>query len=269
MSVKSSDYVSKDMRGMIMKKFLTTLVFVLLLAFSGCKQGVTSFSCPKVETVQKVIDGMQRGLTVEKVEPSEVSGLCSVILKVSDTDKGLVYVDSQGKYLVLGNIIEVSTKKNLTQEKLALINKIVLNPTQLAELEKRVAFVHGKSDKFVYFITDPDCPFCKKAEEMLDELVKQRKLAVKVIFFPLEQIHPEAKAKAISIICDKKGFEGLRQGYKSKNQCEAGRKLVEDSKKFLSTLGIKGTPTFVFPDGELRSGLIPKEVILQKLGLKE
>ena len=252
-----------------MKKFLTILAFTSLLVFSGCKQGATSFNCPKVEDMQKILDGLQKGLTVEKVEPSEVSGLCSVILKVSDTDKGLVYVDPQGRYLVAGNIIEVSTKKNLTQEKLALLNKIVLNPSQLAELEKRVAFVHGKSDKFVYLITDPDCPFCKRAEEMLDELVKQGKLAVKIILFPLEQIHPEAKAKSISIICDKKGFEGLRQGYKSQNQCEAGKKLVEDAQKFVSTLRIKGTPTFIFPDGEMRSGLIPKEVILQKLGLKE
>jgi len=252
-----------------MRKTLFTLAFASLLVFSGCKQGSTSFSCPKVEDLQKMLDGLQKGLTVEKVEPSEVSGLCSVILKVSDTDKGLVYVDKQGKYLVAGNIIEVSTKKNLTQEKLALLNKIVLNTSQLAELEKRVAFVYGNSDKFVYFITDPDCPFCKRAEEMLDELVKQGKLAVKVIFFPLEQIHPEAKAKAISIICDKKGFEGLKQGYKSGNQCEAGKKLVEDAMNFVANLRIRGTPTFIFPDGEMRSGLIPKEVILQKLGFKE
>ncbi len=252
-----------------MRKTLSTLVLALLLIFSGCKQGGTSFSCPKVEDMQRMLDGLQKGLTVEKVEPSEVSGLCSVILKVSDTDKGLVYVDHQGKHLVAGNIIEVSTKKNLTQEKLALLNKIVLNPSQLAELEKRVAFVHGKSDKFVYFITDPDCPFCKRAEEMLDELVKQGKLAVKVILFPLEQIHPEAKAKSISIICDKKGFEGLKQGYKSGNQCEAGKKLVEDTQNYVSTLRIKGTPTFIFPDGEMKSGLIPKEALLQKLGLKE
>ena len=99
-----------------MKKFLTTLAFAPLLVFSGCKQGATSFNCPKVEAMQKILDSMQKGLTVEKVEPSEVSGLCSVILKVSDMDKGLVYVDPQGRYLVAGNIIEVSTKKNLTHE---------------------------------------------------------------------------------------------------------------------------------------------------------
>ena len=252
-----------------MKKIFLRLAFLSLLIVASCKQGATSFNCPKVDEMQRLVYGLQPGLKIEKIEPSEISGLCSVVLKVSDMDKSLVYVDSKGKYLVAGNIIEVSTKKNLTQEKLAMLNKIVLSASQVLELEKRVAFVHGKSDKFVYLITDPDCPFCKKAEEMLDDLVKKGKLSVKVILFPLEQIHPEAKAKAISIICDKKGFEELKQGYISKNQCEYGKKFIEDTQNFVLSLKVRGTPTFVFSDGEMKSGLIPKELLLQKLGIKE
>ncbi len=246
---------------------LKKLTLISLFLLASCKAASTNEACPKVEEVQKIFDNLQKGLTVEKVEPSSINNLCSVIIKLGEREKGLVYLDTKGKYFVSGNIIEIASKRNLTQEKLQALNRIVLNAQELATLERLVAFVHGNAKKYVYYITDPDCPFCKRAEEVLDELVKARKLSVKVLFFPLEKIHPEAKAKAISIICDKKGFEELKRGYKSNNQCEEGKKLVEKSQNFILSLGVRGTPTFVFPDGETKSGVLPKEVFLQKLGI--
>lgn len=48
--------------------------------------------------------------------------------------------------------------------------------------------------------------FVKKAENVLDQLVKEGKISVKVVLYPLEALHPQAKSKAIALICDKKGF---------------------------------------------------------------
>ncbi len=247
-----------------MKKFSLFLI-AFLLFLTACK-GVTgqSSECPKLEDLQKTLDTIQKGINLEKISKSPISGLCEVVVKISDTDKGIFYTDPQGKYILTGNIIELSTRKNLTGERLAFLNKKVLPKETLTELEKVVAFSVGNSPNYVYFITDPDCPFCKKAETILDELIKAGKLSVKVIFFPLEPIHPQAKAKSVAILCDKKGFEGLKAGYLSNNQCEAGKKLVEDSIKLMQKIGVRGTPTFVFPDGEMKSGVLSPDYILGK-----
>lgn len=249
-----------------MKKKISLMALVSLLFFS-CKGGVSqSFNCPKIEDFQKTLDTIQKGISLEKIEKSPLAGLCEVIVKLSDTDKALFYTDSKGQFIVSGNIIELSSKKNLTSEKLALLNKRVLPKETLQELEKVVSFTWGTAPASIYFITDPDCPFCKKAEAVLEELVKAGKLSVKVILFPLEPLHPEAKAKSISILCDNKGFEGLKNGYLSKNQCAEGTKKINDSIQLMQKLGVRGTPTFVFPDGEMKSGVLPAEFILNKLG---
>lgn len=248
-----------------------TTMFVLssLFFLISCKGGVSqSFNCPKKEDLQKTLDTIQKGLVLEKIENSPIAGLCEVVVKLSETDRALFYTDQKGQYVVSGNIIELSTKKNLTSEKVALLNKRVLGKDALAELEKVVAFTWGTGGNTLYFITDPDCPFCKQAESILEELVKAGKVTVKVILFPLEAIHPEAKAKSISIICDQKGYEGLKTGYKSKNQCAVGIQKVEGAVSLMQKLGVKGTPTFVFPDGEMKSGVMPAEAILSKLGAK-
>lgn len=247
------------------------LVLVSLALFSliSCKGGITqSFNCPKVEDFQKTLDTVQRGLVLEKIEKSPIAGLCEVIVKLSDTDRALFYTDSKGQFVISGNIIELSTKKNLTSERVAAINKRVLSQEMLTELEKVVAFTWGNGGPSVYFITDPDCPFCKQAEAILEDLVKAGKLTVKVILFPLEAIHPQAKAKSISIICDNKGYDGLKSGYQSKNQCSTGTKKVEESMALMQRIGVKGTPTFVFPDGEMKSGVLSPEVILSKIEKK-
>ena len=249
------------------KVFYILSSFILVL--NACKGAIgESSKCPKLEDLQKTINNIQQGIQLEKVSHTPVYGLCEVVVKVSDSDRGIFYTDSQGKYVITGNIIELSSMKNLTGERLASLNKKVLPKETLAELEKYVAFTVGTSPNYVYLITDPDCPFCKKAEAILEELIKSGKLTVKVILFPLEQRHPQAKAKAISILCDKKGFEGLKAGYLSNNQCAEGKSLVEKSINFMQKIGVRGTPTFVFPDGEMKSGVLSPEYILSKFKKK-
>lgn len=251
-----------------MKKFYLVLL-TFLWSLTACKELTRQSSgCPKLEDLQKTFDAIQKGITLEKIDKTPISGLCEVVVKITDTERGIFYTDSQGKYIFTGNILELSTKKNLTGERLAILNKRILSKEALSELEKVVAFTVGTSSNYVYFITDPDCPFCKQAEAILDELIKAGKLTVKVILFPLEPIHPQAKAKSISVLCDNKGFEGLKRGYLSNNQCEKGKNLVENSIELMQKIGVRATPTFVFPDGEIRSGVLSPNYILGKFAIK-
>lgn len=253
-----------------MKKAVLVIISSFLF-FTSCTDKRSSSTCPKKEELQKALNTFQPGVIIERIEKLPISDLCEVVVKFSEfsefpeINKTILYTDQKGKYLFSGSIIELSTKKNLTLEKLTLLNKRVLEKEALAELEKVVAFTWGDKGPAFYFITDPDCPFCKEAESILEELVKAGKVTVKVILFPLEVIHPEAKAKAISIICDQKGYEGLKTGYKSKNQCSVGKQKIEKTVFLMKKFGIKGTPTYIFPDGEVKSGVMPAEAILQKL----
>jgi len=60
----------------------------------------------------------------------------------------------------------------------------------------------------------------------------------------------------------------VRSGYNSDNQCEAGKKKVEDTINFLREKGISGTPTYVFEDGRFHSGVLQKEALEGRIGIK-
>ncbi len=234
---------------------VTALSLIFFFSFRAYSRTKAQTSCPSLSLIKKRIGSLGKGITLLRVKKIQVPGLCEVVVKLPNNRKSLFYVDSSGTYLILGRIIDLVKRKDLTNPELRLLNKITFTPSMLKELDKYVAFSYGHSPKVVYMITDPQCPFCKMAEKYLKKLADEGKVTIKVVLFPLEQIHPGSTKKAVSLICDKKGFTELMKGYSSANQCEAGKEKVKKTVKFLREHGISATPTFIFPNGEVEEGL--------------
>ncbi len=234
-----------------------SFIFLLCLAALG-------WACPPAEKVQKILTRISRpDLKVLAVSPAPVKGLCEVVIEQGNR-KGLTYIDEEGNYLIAGRIVEIKNRRDLTGEKIAELNRVKLSPSQLKQLRKYVAFSAGQGPE-IFLITDPDCPFCKKAEKILWDLIRENKIRVNVVFFPLEQLHPQAKRKAISMICEKKGFEALLYPYNGTQTCPEGQKKVEEGMEFVKTLGVRGTPTYVLPSGLTHSGVLSREKLLSLL----
>jgi len=236
---------------------LTILVFLFL-----CKTGITKV-CPEVKELQKRIE--KSNVKILKILKSPVPGLCEVIVELPNDKKSVFYTDYKGDFIIIGKILDLKHKKDITKERIVFLNKRYLNASQLAELEKLVVFQYGNSPNIIYLITDPKCPFCRKAERILDKLVKEGKIAVKVVLFPLEKIHPGATNMAVSIICDNKGFSELINGYNNKNLCKSGKQKVKKSVDQMLKWKIYAVPTYVFSDGEIRMGVLNEEELVEKI----
>ena len=159
-----------------------------------------------------------------------------------------------GRYLILGaNIFDLKEKRDLTYE--ATEGNLKLDPKVFRELDRFVAFTQGSGDRTVYLITDPDCPFCKQLEKTLKKLTEAGKIRVKVLLFPLIDFHPNAKDRAVSIICDnKRTLDALIGNYQSQNRCPRGEELVERTIEKLSELGAQGTPILILDNGKVIKG---------------
>ena len=105
-----------------------------------------------------------------------------------------------------------------------------------------------------------------RAGAVLKELAGKGEIQVKVLLFPLP-MHQGAREQCVAVVCDKKGFEDLENGYKSDNQCADGAKLVDETIALLSGKGITGTPTYLFSDGRFQSGVLEPDALRQRLGL--
>ncbi|RMH81016.1 MAG: DsbC family protein [Acidobacteria bacterium] len=243
----------------MLKKILLLTAFTLPTTFMlACGQT----KCPTKDQVKSSVKELiPQEFTVESVSQLQgIKGLCEVVVKVG-VQPLVFYMDGQAQYVLAGNLISLKDKKNLTRDRQQEFMKV--STDQLKEIEKHVNVRHGEGTKYIYFITDPDCPFCKRSNPIVEEWAKKAGVQIRLIFFPLP-IHPEAFGKSVAVICDKKGFKEYTEGYTSQNQCEEGKKAVQSNLELMQKLGVSGTPTFIGMNGKVHSGL-PTEEDLNKL----
>jgi thiol:disulfide interchange protein DsbC len=287
-----------------MKKFLTILGAVSLATTSLFAQNADNNSqCPSPQQVIEMLKPLNVPVTkVENIEPfKDIPSLCRVTAVIYGQKEVDFYVSRNGEYLVpfIGKVsfkpapvkglneIWVTSLRNpkntfrlgYTDDKqryfIPQLVKVKVTAENIKELDKYVAFTYGNNPNAptVYFVTDPECPFCKRIEPYLEKWVKEGKLNVKVVWFPLP-FHRHAMAKAVSIMCHHKGWEGLKEGYMSSDwnteKCQQVKQKIEEGKEYLSQLGVKGTPTFIKPNGDMMTGLPQNLEEFQKwLGIKQ
>jgi thiol:disulfide interchange protein DsbC len=243
-----------------MKKALVFSLFASFMLVS-CQQGK---ACPTEDKVKASMkEFIPQEFKVESVQAlKEISGLCEVVIKV-DAQPLVFYTDKEMKYVMVGNLLSLADKKNITRERQQKFMKV--SQDLLKELEKHTDFAFGKvgSQKYIYLWTDPDCPFCKRSEPIVEKWANEKGVEVRVILFPLP-IHPQAFGKSVALVCDKKGWEEYKSGYNSNNQCEDGKKKIENNLQLAEKYGINGTPTFIGMNGKIHAGL-PTEKDLDKL----
>jgi thiol:disulfide interchange protein DsbC len=131
---------------------------------------------------------------------------------------------------------------------------MIVSEDILKKLEEHVNMIEGKGEKYVYYISDPDCPFCQRFSPMLKEWAKKNNVQIKVILYPLP-IHPKAKPKSIAMVCDGKGYDDIHADVSTKNQCQKGKEAIEKNLKFLQEIGVSGTPTIIGMNGRYIVGL--------------
>jgi len=246
------------------KRLNLVLVALLALAWS-LPTSVMAASCPPPEKLAEAFSKVfKREAKIIKVKESGIAGLCEVDMSVNNRN-GVLYVDADGKFFVAGQIINIESGENLTQAAMSELNK--MTPDDLKKLDELTAFTLGKAGKTFYYVTDPQCPYCKQGETVIKKLAEEGKISVKFLLFPLP-MHKGADEQSIAIVCDNKGFEGLEQGYKSENQCPEGTQKVKNTMAFLQEKGISGTPVYIFEEGNYHSGLMQEPELLKALGME-
>lgn len=131
-------------------------------------------------------------------------------------------------------------------------------------LENTITREVGKAENTLYVFTDPLCPFCKKLEA---ELVKLDNVRIHTFLTPLTSLHPDAKEVSARILCAKdkaQAFEDFMLRGKEITEPAKCQTTLEANERLMSELGIKGTPTIFFENGERATGAMTTEAIQKK-----
>ncbi|MDQ6979016.1 MAG: DsbC family protein [Mariprofundaceae bacterium] len=226
---------------------------LLLLGLVTGMMQTTAWAAAAPAEVDKSIRQANTDLPINTIETTQIPSLYE--LRVGNE---VFYTNKTGRYIIAGgHIFDTVTKKDLTKDRLEVINKINWNDLPLDK-----AIVSGDpKGKEVAVFTDPDCPYCHQLEKAL---VGAKGIKVYTFLFPLESLHPQAKAHATSIWCSKDRHAALVDLMVNGKTLAEGEcsTPIADIQALAASFGIRGTPTLIARDGRKRSGASSAEQLL-------
>lgn len=201
-------------------------------------------------------------LVIDRILPLPVPGIYEI-----DSGRKVFYVDSTGKYAFVGNLLDLSSKTNLTEPRVRDLSYI---DWRNLPIELAIRRIIGKGQHRIAIFTDPDCPFCKRLEN--ETIPKLDNVTIYYYLFPLP-IHTRAADDAKRILCAENPgqvFESyMAQGrpLPKNSQCNNAAKLAKMQEIGNNIVQVSGTPTIILPNGKIISGLIPADYLLQQIEL--
>lgn len=206
---------------------------------------------------------------VLSIAESPLKGVCEIVIDNRGQMK-IFYLDLDKKYLIFGNLVELASMSNKTQESIRRIQDTKRIDIAKIPLNNAILLGESNASKKVVIFTDPDCPFCNQLHQTMKQIVTKRKdIAFYIKFLPLS-IHKDAYWKAKSIVCNK-SLKMLEDNFEKKEipKTECATEEIDSSMKLAASFGIAGTPALILPDGRRRDGAMPEAELIDLIDGKK
>jgi thiol:disulfide interchange protein DsbC len=219
----------------------------------------TSFVSAQNATEQKVKIEVQKQLgdraKVTAVRSTPISGLYEVAI-----GSDVVYADASARYLIQGEVIDLKTGINLTEQRSNDLNRIKWADLPLNDAIK---VVRGKGTRQIAVFADPNCGFCKKLEKSFQQLDN-----VTIYTFLVPLLSQDSAVKSKQIWCSSDKVKSWN-AWMLDNQSPSGQgdcaTPLDRNTSLAKKLGVTGTPAMFFTDGSRISGAVPLASIEKKL----
>ena len=159
------------------------------------------------------------------------------------------YTDAAGAYIVQGNIIEVRSGRDLTEERLLKLSAIKF---EALPLDQAVKVQRGNGRRTLVMFSDPYCPYCQQFEKVLQQISD---ITVYVFMYPV--IRPELAEQSKAVWCSperSKAWLDLALNGKRPSAAPSCDSPVEKNLQLGHALGVNSTPTMFFANGERVAG---------------
>jgi thiol:disulfide interchange protein DsbC len=194
---------------------------------------------------------------IDEVTRSPLPGLWEVRIGTE-----LLYTDAQGQYLVQGEVIDLRSRTNLTQQR---IDKLTAFDFDKLPLKDAITIKQGKGTRKMAVFVDPNCGYCKRFERDVSNL---KDVTVYIYLYPI--LGADSQTKSRDIWCAKDPALAWRDWMLANKlpssapaKCDfaAIERNVELGRKHRVT----GTPATVFEDDTRLPGAVPGEQLDKQL----
>jgi thiol:disulfide interchange protein DsbC len=207
--------------------------------------------------VRAALTKIAPGINIRLIKESPIAGFKEVVV-----DGKVLYVSSDGKYLLQGSLIDMAARKNITEASEAVQRKALL---AAVPNNRKISFAPAAPKYRVTVFTDIDCGFCRKMHSQISEYNKLG-IAVDYLFFPRAGIGSESFQKAVNVWCAPNRNVALTM---AKNDRILPKKnctnyVTMDYKLGLQA-GVDGTPAVYTASGAVIGGYLSPEDMLKTL----
>jgi len=210
-----------------------------------------------VSTVEAALKAAIPDLKVTQIRESKIPGVFEVMF---GTD--VLYVSSDGRYLIQGDLLDLSDRRNLSEEtrsgaRVKLLDRI--------PVEETIEFAPPKTEHMVYVFTDVSCGFCRRLHRDMPEL-NRLGIAVRYLAFPRNGEDSPGFHDMESVWCAADRKTAITEAKLGHSVKEASCKNPVGRQYLLGqNLGVHGTPAIFRTDGRLISGYMPPKDLLDAL----
>ncbi len=230
-------------------KKLSVAVSLLVIAALGNANEYTDIE----ERIQTLVADVQE-LTVSE---TPVPGLMQVRV-----NNEVIYMSEDGRYLVQGRFIDLDTQIDLTDAA-----KSGLRRERLANLDSSEFVSFGPEDaEFELLVfTDPDCGYCRRLHEQMDEY-NSNGIRIHYMAFPRAGVGSNTYDKMVSVWCadDRQGAMDIAKAGQTPPTAVCDNP-VDEQYQLGQAVGVTGTPSMITFNGDIIPGYVPPEQLKARL----
>jgi thiol:disulfide interchange protein DsbC len=173
-----------------------------------------------------------------QIKETPIKGLYQVII-----DSQLVYMSSNGRYLMSGKLLDLKTRVNLTEKAKVIV--------------------------IITVFSDIDCPYCEKFHREVPALNKAG-IEVRYMAYPRAGIGSSSYDKAVSVWCSANPQKALNKAMLTgKVDSKTCVNPVKSDFELGAKFNVTGTPTIIFDSGDVLPGYVPAKQLIAAIKSSE
>lgn len=239
-------------------RLLTTLIALSFVGGTALAQSTSAAASPTKGDPRAAIVKKIDGLKLEDVRMTPVNGIFE-ITRGSD----ISYSSSDGRYVIIGDLIDLDSDANLTENRRRGIRNRLLEAVPEAEM---LVFSPKNPKYTITVFTDIDCGYCRRLHSQMAEY-NRLGIGVRYLFYPRSGPNTDSWHKAEAVWCAANRNDALTRAKNGENikspKCSAD--IVARDWELGHKLALEGTPAIILPSGEKLDGYAPPGELAQYL----
>ena len=174
----------------------------------------------------------------------------------------VVYFSADGKYMLRGELLDLESRTNLTEQRMATLRQQQLEGMDRGSV---ISFLAPEEKHRIEVFTDIDCGYCRKLHNEINDYL-QRGISVDYLAYPRAGIGSDSYRKAVNVWCSSDRQEALTRAKAGKSVKAAScEDPVSTHMALGERLGVNGTPALFLEDGSKIGGYVPADRLEQML----